>query len=72
MVEILTILPGLPLAQLTGADLIASAMASEAKRKRFTPEVRLKFSSYLQLALAARSGRVAAVMPALALERASF
>jgi DNA-binding transcriptional LysR family regulator len=66
-----SILQGLPLAQLTSAGVVASALESEMKRKRFTLDVRLKFSSYPQLALAVRSGRVAAVMPALAFDGSS-
>jgi len=60
------ILGTLPLAMLEGSAGIRKAVEQEAQRNGIKLNVRLRFSSYPQLAQAVQSLRVAAIMPKLA------
>jgi DNA-binding transcriptional LysR family regulator len=60
------ILGQLPLAMLDGSASLRQAMESEARRAGFKLNVRLRFSSYPQIAQAVANLDVAAVMPRLA------
>lgn len=60
------ILRELPLAMLDGSPGIRAAIEKEAQQLGFKPNVRLRFSSYPQLAQAVENLGVAAVMPQLA------
>jgi DNA-binding transcriptional LysR family regulator len=60
-------LDDLPLAVLgAGGQDILRALEAEAQRENCSLRVELQLSSYPQLAMAVRSGKVAAVLPALA------
>jgi DNA-binding transcriptional LysR family regulator len=61
-----TILARLPLAMLEGSATIREAVEQEAQRIGVTLNVRLRFSSYPQLAQAVQTVGVAAIMPTLA------
>jgi len=60
------ILNGLPLATLDGSSGLRRALEQEAEKHRLKLEIRLRFSSYPQLAQAVQSLKVAALMPTLA------
>jgi DNA-binding transcriptional LysR family regulator len=60
------ILNQLPLAMLDGGESIREALEKEAQRTGSKPDVRLRFSSYPQLAQAVQNLNVAAIMPRLA------
>ena len=56
----------LPLAVLVGGEGILKAVEAEAERTKSELNIRLRLSSYPQMATAVREGLVAAVMPTLA------
>jgi DNA-binding transcriptional LysR family regulator len=60
------ILGQIPLAMLEGSASIRAALEREARRLGQSPNVRLRFSSYPQLAHAVRNLGVAAILPRLA------
>ena len=60
------LLSRVPLALLDGSPGIWQALENEASKKRLKLNVRLRFSSYPQLAQAVQSMNVAAIMPKLA------
>jgi DNA-binding transcriptional LysR family regulator len=60
------VLNGLPLAALHGNAGIWSALEAEAQKYQLKLDVRLRFSSYPQLAQAVQKMKVAAIMPTLA------
>ena len=60
------ILNGLPLATLNGSSRLRRALEQEAEERHLKLEIRLRFSSYPQLAQAVQSLKVAAIMPTLA------
>lgn len=60
------VLAQMPLAMLEGSAGIRAALEHEAQERGFRLNVRLRFSSYPQLAQAVQSLGVAAIMPALA------
>jgi DNA-binding transcriptional LysR family regulator len=62
------ILDGLPLALLQGSPGIWEAVQEEAHKHRLNLEARLRFSSYPQLAQAVQCLKVAAIMPAYAVQ----
>ncbi|MFZ2642100.1 MAG: LysR family transcriptional regulator [Verrucomicrobiia bacterium] len=65
------ILSGLPLATLEGSPAIRQALEEEAHKRQIKLDVRLRLSSYPQLAQAMRHLNVAAIMPTLAAQSLS-
>ena len=60
------VLDRLPLAVLNGSSEIRQALEEEAQKRKIKLEIRLRFSSFPQLAQAVQTVKVAAIMPTLA------
>jgi DNA-binding transcriptional LysR family regulator len=60
------VLDNLPLATLSGSPWLRQALEDEAQQHHLRLDVRLRFSSYPQLAQALQTMKVAAIMPTLA------